>query len=75
MINGNARSDKNDPLYRSTDNWKTELQWNKLGYVFDDRKCCAVNARGASVILVGYRSPFGHGGCVRIHRSSVRKVK
>ena len=58
-----------DPLYRSTDNWKTKKQWESLGFVVPKVENVYAHPR----VLVGYAGGECQGRVVRYHRSIVRK--
>lgn len=67
-----SRSSKIDPYYQSTDNWKTEEQWKKLGFVLTPDSFDRAVVFGG--LICGYTSSACKVTCVRIHRSFMRRV-
>lgn len=62
-----ARGSKIDPVYHSTDNWKTERQWVDLGFRVLPPWLWPVGS------LLGYTSSSCRDLVIRIHRSCVRR--
>lgn len=67
VVLAQCRSSKIDPMYCSTENWKTLTQWEALGYRYPYGDLPTYG------LIYGFTSSACKERCIRIHRSLVRK--